>query len=204
MRKLIISAAILFTVSVSCSDISFIHSHKGSDGLDFTSGTWLVNEVETENTLDSKENLTGILLEKLNEMGGRSIKYIESVNDRWKLPQPLLFHTDPVMLDSISVYFDYDYLFNVKTSTEESESGGIAFGEQDLEHQVRVEILVFDINNAQMIYYKDIEASEEWPISDEMEEKPSRFSFTRSSENLLERALKKGLKDLKRESITVN
>ena len=156
MRKLIISAAILFTVSVSCSDISFTHSHKGSDGLDFTSGTWLVNEIETENTEDSKESLTGILLEKLNEMGGGSIIYIESAPDRWKLPQPLPFHTDPVMLDSIAVYFDYDYLFNVKTSTIKSESGGIAFGEQDLAHQVRVEIMVYDIKKSQNVYYQDI------------------------------------------------
>jgi hypothetical protein len=78
------------------------------------------------------------------------------------------------------------------------ESGGLAIGEQELQNEGMVKIKVFDLSLQKQVYYQEITGFEEWPMKDEMEEIPSRYAFTRSSENILRKALKRGLRDMKK------
>lgn len=189
----------LFSLS-SCTNILFDNKLDSGRELDFTYGTWLLNEVEIEGEGKTNENLNSALRDGLNKMGIESISYISSVRNIKNLPAKVPFSPEPLMLDSLKNSSGYDYLINVRTSSSESGSGGIAFGEQELENQAAVEIIVFDLNLGRKIYYQEIIATEVWPMNDEMEETPSRFSFTRSSENMLKNALKRSLKELKKHS----
>ncbi len=190
---------ILISLS-SCTNIFFYNNLDSGRGLDFTYGTWLLNEVESEGEGKSNENFNSALSDGLNKMGIKSISYIASLRNIKNLPAKIPFSPDLEMLKSLRDSSGCDYLINVRTSSLKAGSGGIAFSEQDLENQAGVEIIVFDINLGKKIYYQEIIATEMWPVNDEMEESPSRFSFTRSSENLLKNALKRSLREMKKHS----
>jgi hypothetical protein len=193
---------VLFTLFslLSCTNILFDNKLDSGSGLDFTYGTWLLNEVEIEGEGKPNENLNSVLSDGLNKMGIESIYYISSVRNIKNLPAEVPFSPDQLMLDSLKNSSGCDYLINVRTSSSESGSGGIAFGEQEFQNQAVVEIIVFDLNLGRKIHYQEIIATEVWPMNDEMEGTSSRFSFTRSSENLLKNALKRSLKELKKHS----
>lgn len=202
--RLLLILLISITPLSSCTNILFKDTLDSGQGLDFTYGAWLLNEIESVSSGEQNENFNPRLRDGLQKMGIRSITYIDSVRIFGNLPKEIPFYTNPEILKSIKDVSAYDYLINVKINTFNNESGGIAFGEQDLQNQTGIEIIVFDLNLEKKIYYEEMLAIETWPTHDPMENIPNKFSFTRSSNNLVKVAMRRILRDLKKNSKVIN
>ena len=66
---------ILVVMAVSCATPSYMHLYESPKSLDFTTGKWLVTNVETQLPLMYREGLTRDLLKELKKMGGDSIYF---------------------------------------------------------------------------------------------------------------------------------
>ena len=70
---------ILVVMAVSCATPSYMHLYESPKSLDFTTGKWLVTNVETQLPLMYREGLTRDLLKELKKMGGDSIYFLNDI-----------------------------------------------------------------------------------------------------------------------------
>ena len=71
---------ILVVMVVSCATPSYMHLYESPKSLDFTTGKWLVTNVETQLPLMYREGLTRDLLKELKKMGGDSIYFLNDIS----------------------------------------------------------------------------------------------------------------------------
>ncbi len=193
--KPIIIATLVFLSA--CATPHYVHDYKTSRALDFRTGTWLVNNIETNLPWKAKEYLTKDFLKRLKSIGGDSIVYIDSARINFSLPNKIAFEPSNEIIDLLKLTTDFDYLINVKTQENRDDFGDIllaaphTYGKSEAE----VEIVIYEIKSGTLIYSQRIIASVE------LDETDSDVRLAKSSANLIFAALKKGMKEMKKHAI---
>ena len=86
---------ILVVMAVSCATPSYMHLYESPKSLDFTTGKWLVTNVETQLPLMYREGLTRDILKELKKMGGDSIYFLNDISLKYLSHDKLTFELSP-------------------------------------------------------------------------------------------------------------
>jgi len=123
-----------------------------------------------------------------------SVKGISSLNLPEAQQQEDIYHDLPRLITAVWQHSDATYLVDLTTYSSE-ESSGFAFGDVEFNNHATVTLAIINIKTGENIYRLMV-AAEEGRLSEE----GSGLVFTKSSDTMLERALKKALNDLKKHS----
>lgn len=170
------------------------HTYESTKGLDLRSGKYLVNHIESDLYLGSREALAERLIKKLQKVGDATFIYIDSVSIDYLLPGQMQFELAPEAMATLNQTTDFDFIINVKASRlqDEMSSSIVPPNAISYENQSEVYIDVYDIDEGKRIYSQRIIAS--------VESATDRFHFTKSAQGLIFGAINKGVKEIKKYS----
>lgn len=179
----------------SCSMPSFQKYYKSSKDLDLYHGKWLVTKVHTDFDHYKEYKINEQFVRKLQKIGGDSIIYIESVAMNYIIPKNLPFKLEDKSLGFLKNTTDFDFIINIKASQIKSDVGDIVLLDpvHKEESIAELHIVAYDIKLKREIYNLKVTGSIE--IDSE-----SQIWFAKSSGKLLDTALNKAIKDLKKYS----
>jgi hypothetical protein len=176
-------------------------------GVDFTSGKWLLNELDCPK--NSKDKMTSESLEFFRKNLGDRLFYINDVNG---LLVTRKIHLNPnrVKLKELKDGTGFDFFINITTKKNKSDFSTIELyqDESDSGKNEAVVILeIYDLNLQQIIYSQNVVAITHKKNTKSMWEtkKSSKLidnvTFYKNTDNLMLGALKRIFKDLKKRSI---
>lgn len=189
---------LLFIIVIfsSCAATHYQHVFESPKGLDFRNGKWLVNNIESGLSSELKEDLNEILLSGISDLRRDSVYHIRNVQFDYLIPSRFTFDMSPDALVSLHKTTDFDCLINIKADKIRNDLADIYlsspndFGKSESE----VWIVVYEIKTGNRIYSHRIIASVTLDENDE------NIRFAKSANSLIYKALKKGLKELKKYS----
>lgn len=189
---------LLFIIIIfsSCAMPSYQHIFESSKGLDFRSGKWLVNNIETNLSWDSKYALTENLLKGLNNIRGDSVYFVDDVQFKYIVPSSFHFNMSIDVLEVLKNTTDFNYVVSVKAIKKRNEVSDILFSAPMTysKSESEVWITVYEIKSGLKIYSHRIIATIE------LDENDDEVTFARSANSLIFDALRKGLKEMKKNS----
>ncbi len=179
----------------SCAMPQYKHTYESTKGLDLRSGKYLVNHIESDLYLGSREAVAERLIKKLQKVGDATFIYIDSVNISYLLPSQMQFELAPEAMATLKQTTDFDFIINVKASRLQDEmSWSIALpNSNSYENQSEVYIDVYDIASGQRIYSQRIIASVRNPADEGLH-------LTKSARGLIFGSINKGVKEIKKYS----
>lgn len=198
MKKHQIIGLLLISIVISsCAMPHYQHIFESSKGLDFRTGKWLVNNIETDLSWKSKEALTNNLLEGLNDLRGDSVYFIDNVQFDYLVPSHFQFNISSDVLDVLNKTTDFDYLVNVKALKKRNDLSDIMLSSpmSYSKSESEVMIVVYEIKTGFQIYSHRIIATVV------LDENDDDVTFAKSAHSLIFGALKKGLKEIRKNSI---
>ena len=188
---------ILAVTVVSCVTPKYIHLYESPKSLDFTTGKWLVTNVEAQLPFAYREGLTRDLLKELRKLGGDSIYFLNDISLKYLSHDKLSFELSPEVMETLKKTTDYKYMVTSSARKLRNEVGDLIYPGGPLSYQKsesEVCIAVYDVSLGARIYFQRIIASVTLDAGDE------QVVFARSAGTLLYNAMKKGLKDIKKNS----
>mgnify|MGYP000376684005 CR=1 FL=1 len=186
-----ISSTILIT---SCAIPNYNHRYKSPKGLDLRTGKWLVSYVEGNLTTDESKMLAKEVFREFKEIGVDSIQLIDNVRFDYILPDRFRFLVSTQTLDLLHKTTDFNYMIGVKAVRIKDELASIMIDPpyKESENKSKVEIVVHDIDDREKIYHQTITGTVT------LDEEDDEVIFTKSTKGLIEGALKRGLKQIKK------
>ncbi len=188
---------ILAVTVVSCVTPKYIHLYESPKSLDFTTGKWLVTNVEAQLPFAYREGLTRDLLKELRKLGGDSIYFLNDISLKYLSHDKLSFELSSEVMETLKKTTDYKYVVTSSARKLRNEVGDLIYPGGPLSYQKsesEVCIAVYDVSLGARIYFQRIIASVTLDAGDE------QVVFARSAGTLLYNAMKKGLKDIKKNS----
>lgn len=206
--KILFVIVILIISSCNTPTYNFIDSNQRI-GVDFTTGKWLLNELECPK--NNKEELTSETKKFFKNNTQERFFYITDVRGVL-IAKKIPLNPSKVKLKELKDGTGYDYFINIIVKKNRSDLGSIGFYETKYPSNGKNEseafLEIYDLNLLQIIYSSHV-------IGSDKEDKPSAFdtkksdklidniSFHKSSNRLMLGSLKKILKDLKKKSIKI-
>jgi hypothetical protein len=181
----------------SCSFTSYrFDDQKPRTGVDFTTGKWLLNNIDAPSTIQEK------LIEKstndFETILGNRFQY-RPLSSGLILPPKMIFPLDKTTLKKIKMGSGCDYFISVKAEQIKNDFGSIDLtlsrfnnGGENI-NQVSIEI--YDLTTETIIYSQKVVATVGKPTDNR------DINFSKSSDSMLIRAYGKLIKDLKSKSI---
>ncbi len=188
---------VLMMTVVSCATPKYMHLYESPKSLDFTTGKWLVTNVEAQLPFAYREGLTRDLLKELRKLGGDSIYFLNDISLKYLSHDKLSFELSPEVMETLKKTTDYKYVVTSSAQKLRNEVGDLIYPGGPLSYQKsesEVCIAVYDVSLGARIYFQRIIASVTLDAGDE------QVVFARSAGTLLYNAMKKGLKDIKKNS----
>lgn len=191
---------VLFVVSffvVSCSIPKYVFDNKGqSTGVDFTTGKWLLNNVDAPSNVENQ--LTALVLKDFKGfLNDRVIPINEAKG--LLLPRKINVNPDKKTLEDLKKGTNFDFFINIKASKTKEDLGSVdltpsRFNDGGM-NQSEVLLEVYDLNIAEIIYSQRVIGSTE--LSQDNQD----VHISKSSQSLLIGAYKKLIKDIEKKSI---
>ena len=188
---------IFIVMLASCATPHYMHIYESSKGLDFTTGKWLVTNVDCKLPYTHREGLNRYLLEGFQKLRGDSIYSVNKVSLKYISNDKFSFELSPMMLETLKKTTDYDYVVTATARKVRDDVPDLVYPETPVSYQKsesEVCIAVYDVSLGARVYFQRVVASVSLDAGDE------KVVFGRSAGNLLYNALAKGLKDLKKNS----
>ncbi|CAM3961178.1 MULTISPECIES: hypothetical protein [Flavobacterium] len=191
---------VLFVVSVfvvSCSIPKYVFDNKGqSTGVDFTTGKWLLNNVDAPSNVENQ--LTALVLKDFKGfLNDRVIPINEAKG--LLLPRKINVNPDKKTLEDLKKGTNFNFFINIKASKTKEDFGSVdltpsRFNDGGM-NQSEVLLEVYDLNIAEIIYSQRVIGSTE--LSQDNQD----VHISKSSQSLLIGAYKKLIKDIEKKSI---
>lgn len=191
---------VFFVVSVfavSCSIPNYVFENKGqSTGVDFTTGKWLLNEVDAPSNVE--DQLTALVLK---DFKGFLNDRVIPINDAkgLLLPRKINVNPDKKTLEDLKKGTNFDFFINIKASKTKEDFGSVDLTPSRFNNggmnQSEVLLEVYDLNIAEIIYSQRVIGSTELPQDNQ------DVHVSKSSRSLLIGAYKKLIKDIEKKSI---
>lgn len=207
MKKLkLLSIAFLFVLS-SCQAPRYMFMTGQRTGVDFSTGKWLLNEVDSPK--NSKEKMTSESLKFFRKTLGERVFYINDVNG---LLVTRKIHLNPnrVKLKELKDGTGFDFFINISTKKSKSDFSSVELYQTDSEsgkNEAEVTLEIYDLNLQQIIYSQTVVGITEKGNTKSMwETKKSdklvdNVTFYKNTNSLMTGALKRIFKDLKKRSV---
>lgn len=197
---------LLFIIS-SCQSSSYVTMPGPKTGVDFTSGKWLLNELDCPK--NSRDKLTSESLDFLKKNLGERISYINDVNG---LLITRKIHLDPnkTKLKELKDGTGFDYFINIVSTKNKSDLSSVELyqNENDLgKNESAVILEIYDLNLQQIIFSQKVIGSTHKENTKSMwETKKSdklidNITFYKTSDKLMSGALKRIFKNLNKTSV---
>lgn len=188
---------IFIVMLTSCVTPHYMHIYESSKGLDFTTGKWLVTNVDCKLPYTYREGLNRDLLEGFQKLRGDSIYSVNKVSLKYISNDKFSFELSPMMLETLKKTTDYDYVVTATARKVRDDVPDLVYPGTPVSYhksESEVCIAVYDVSLGARVYFQRVVASVSLDAGDE------KVVFGRSAGNLLYNALAKGLKDLKKNS----
>ena len=188
---------IFIVMLASCATPHYMHLYESPKGLDFTTGKWLVTNVDCKLPYAYREGLGRDLLKGFQKLRGDSIYSINEVSLKYISNDKFSFELSPMILETLKKTTDYKYVVTATARKVRNEVSDLIYPGGPLSYQKsesEVCIAVYDVSLGARIYFQRIIASVTLDAGDE------QVVFARSAGTLLYNAMKKGLKDIKKNS----
>lgn len=197
---------LLFIIS-SCQSSSYVTMPGPKTGVDFTSGKWLLNELDCPK--NSRDKLTSESLDFFKKNLGERISYINDVNG---LLITRKIHLDPnkTKLKELKDGTGFDYFINIVSTKNKSDLSSVELyqNENDLgKNESAVILEIYDLNLQQIIFSQKVIGSTHKENTKSMwETKKSdklidNITFYKTSDKLMSGALKRIFKNLNKASV---
>ena len=99
---------IFIVMLASCATPHYMHIYESPKGLDFTTGKWLVTNVDCKLPYTYREGLNRDLLEGFQKLRGDSIYSVNKVSLKYISNDKFSFELSPMMLETLKKTTDYD------------------------------------------------------------------------------------------------
>ncbi len=165
-----------------------------STGLDFTSGLWLLNEIDAPGNFQAQ--LTELAKKDFTENLGGRVHYIYD-KQGLLLPNKIPFQLTTAELENIKKGSGYDYLINIQAVKLSNEQSSLTPGGQNYsgENSNEVQLIIYDLNTKDKVYSQKVIGYSARNKSNE------DVHFVASSPILIIGAYKKLIKDINKKSI---
>ncbi|OIV41972.1 hypothetical protein [Flavobacterium johnsoniae] len=207
MKKVLLFLSFLFIVFSSCSTPSYIFETGQRTGVDFTSGKWLLNELDCPK--NSKDKLTEETLNFFKKNVGERISYIHDVNGLL-ITRKINLNPNRAKMKELKDGTGFDFFINISTKKSKSDLYSIELYQDDYssgKNQASVTLEIYDLNLHQIIYSQTVTGVTHKDNSKSMweTEKSSKLAdniqFYKNSNSLMNGALKRIFKDLTKRSV---
>ncbi|MDQ6472558.1 hypothetical protein RB619_18100 [Flavobacterium sp. LHD-80] len=205
--KFICSIILLFVLFSSCSTPTFLFLTPKQTGVDFSSGKWLLNEIDAPK--NSKDHLTAESMEFFRKNLGERISYIHDVNGLL-VPRKIPLNPNKTKLKELKEGTGFDFFINISTKKNKSDFSTIELYQTDSEtgkNEASVIVEIYDLNLQQIIYSQNVvgitrkEASEPMWQTEKSDKLIDNIAFYKNSNQLMTKALKKIFKDIDKKSV---
>lgn len=196
----------LFIIS-SCQSSSYVTLPGPKTGVDFTSGKWLLNELDC--TKNSRDKLTSESLEFFKKNLGERIFYITDVNGLL-ITRKIHLEPNKTKLKELKDGTGFDYFINIVCTKNKSDFSIVELyqNESDLgKNESAVILEIYDLNLQQIIFSQKVIGTDHKKNNKSMWEtkKSDKFldniTFYRSSDKLISGSLKRIFKNLNKASV---
>lgn len=195
MKKILLFSILLIFSSCSFTSYRF-DDQKPRTGVDFTSGKWLLNNIDCSSGIHDK------LVEKSTKDFSAVLENRFSyrpLSSGLILPPKMNFPLDKTMLKKIKLGSDCDYFINIKAEQIRNDFGSIDLTPHRFnnggENSNQVSLEIYDLNRETLIYSQRVIATVGKPTDNR------DVNFSKTSNSMLIRAYEKLVKDLKSKSV---
>lgn len=200
MKPISIISILFLSLLSSCqyfTKTSYIVHYETSKALDFRTEKYLVNNIETDLSWKMQEALNNDFVNKLKKIGGEAIVYIDDIRMKYSLPNKISFKPSKENFELLKLTTNFDYLVNVTTKQIRNDAGSIILTDpfSYKKNESEITIIIYDIKTSQEIYKQRVIAYIE------LDQTNKDVIFVNSSSNLIFKAVKKGLKEIKKYKI---
>lgn len=177
-------------------------------GVDFTSGKWLLNELDCPK--NSKDKLTAESLEFFKKNLGDRIFYIHDVNGLL-ITRNIPLNPNSTKLKELKDGTGFDFFINIKTTKNKSDFSSVELYQSDYEtgkNEASVILEIYDLNLKQIIYSQNIigvarkQSNESVWETQKSDKLIDNITFYKNTDKLMEGALKRIFKNLQKTSVT--
>ncbi|MBS7252521.1 hypothetical protein [Flavobacterium branchiicola] len=202
----LLATLLLLSIFLSCSTPSFLFLTPQKTGVDFTSGKWLLNEIDAPK--NSKDQLTTESMEFFRKNLEDRISYIHDVNGLL-VPRKIPLNPNKTKLKELKEGTGFDFFINISTKKNRSDFSSIELYQNDWEtgkNEASVIVEIYDLNLQQIIYTQNVvgvsrkEATESVWGTQKSDKLIDNIAFYRNANQLMTKALKKIFKDLDKRS----
>ena len=176
-------------------------------GVNFTSGRWLMNELDCPKK--SKDKLTEESLAFFKKNLGDRLFYINDVNGLL-ISRKIHLNPNKTKLKELKDGTGFDFFVNISTTKRKSDFSYIELYQSDDEvgkNEAAVLVEIYDLNSQEIIYSQNVVGISQKTKTEPMwsTEKSNKFidnvEFYKTSDKLMKGALKKIFKDLDKRSV---
>jgi hypothetical protein len=191
----------------SCQSAHYVLTTGQRTGVDFSSGKWLLNELDCPK--NSKDKLTEESLKFFRKNVGDRVSYIHDVNGLL-ITRKINLNPNSVKLKELKDGTGYDFFINISTRKNKSDLSSIELYQNDYgseRNEASVILEIYDLNLQQIIYSQNVvgitnkgntKSMWETQKSDKLID---NITLYKNSNALMTGALKRIFKDLKKRSV---
>ncbi|MDY0987049.1 hypothetical protein SOM12_06450 [Flavobacterium sp. CFBP9031] len=197
----------LTLILASCKTPTYMFTSGPRSGVNFTSGRWLMNELDCPKK--SKDKLTEESLAFFKKNLGDRLFYINDVNGLL-ISRKIHLNPNKTKLKELKDGTGFDFFINISTTKRKSDFSYIELYQSDDEvgkNEAAVLVEIYDLNSQEIIYSQNVVDISQKTKTEPMwsTEKSNKFidnvEFYKTSDKLMKGALKKIFKDLDKRSV---
>jgi hypothetical protein len=194
-------------VFASCAKPTYMFNSGPRSGVDFTSGKWLLNELDCP--AKSKDKLTEESLAFFKKNLGERVFYIHDVNGLL-ITRKIQLNPSKTKLKELKDGTGFDFFINILTTKNKSDFSSVELYQSVNEpgkNEASVIVEIYDLNTQEIIYSQNVigvsrNTKQESVWSTEKSNKLiDNVDFYKTSNKLMRGALKKIFKDLDKRSV---
>lgn len=191
----------------SCQSAHYMFLTGQRTGVDFTSGKWLLNELDCPK--NSKDKLTEESLKFFRKNLGERVSYINDVNGLL-ITRKIHLNPNSVKLKELKDGTGFDFFINIVSKKNRNDFSSIELYQDESEsgkNEASVILEIYDLNLQQIIYSQNVvgittkgNTKSMWE-TEKSNKLIDNVTFYKTSNNLMTGALKRIFKDLKKRSV---
>lgn len=207
MKNLKLLSFIFLLLLSSCQTPHYMFMTGQRTGVDFTTGKWLLNEVDSPK--NSKEKMTAESLKFFKKNLSERIFYIHDVNGLL-VTRKINLNPNSVKLKELKDGTGFDFFINISTKKNKSDFSTIELYQNDSEsgkNEAEVTLEIYDLNLKQIIYSQNVvgitgkgNTKSMWE-TEKSDKLVDNITLYKNTDNLMLGALKRIFKDLDKRSV---
>lgn len=203
--RLIIPFIFLFIIS-SCESSSYLTMPGPKTGVDFTSGKWLLNELNCPK--NSKNKLTSETLEYFKKNLGERISYIDDVNGLL-ITRKIPLEPNKTKLKELKDGTGFDFFINIVSTKNRSDFSSVELYQDESDrgkNESAVTLEIYDLNLQEIIFSQKVigtaakKSTESVWGKEKSDKLIDNITFYRNSDKLMLGSLKRIFKNLNKTS----